>query len=49
MKTEEEIRKHIQELEKLFFSDIYEVDTKKAILIEIQTLKSVLEDTECTQ
>lgn len=41
MKSEEDIKEHIKELEKLLFNE-YSDDTKRAIMIEIQVLKEVL-------
>ena len=46
MRSEDEIREHISELEKLLFDNTYEDDTKRLMLVELQTLKAVLEDTE---
>ena len=42
MKTEEEIREHIKGLERLLFESTYADDTKRAMLIDLQTLKAVL-------
>jgi len=44
MRSEDEIRKHISELEKLLFDSTYADDTKMAMLIELQTLKAVLQE-----
>lgn len=44
MKTEEEIRNHIKELEKLLFESTYAADTKRLIIVELQTLRAVLEE-----
>ena len=44
MRSEDEIRKHISKLEKLLFDNTYADDTKQLILVEIQTLKAVLQE-----
>jgi hypothetical protein len=46
MKTVEEIREHIKGLEKLLFENTYADDTKRLIMVELQSLRAVLEDNE---
>lgn len=46
MRSEDEIREHISGLEKLLFDNTYADDTKRLMLVELQTLKAVLEDTD---
>ena len=45
MRSEEEIREHIKGLEQLIFNTDYADDTKRAMLIELQTLKAILGNT----
>ena len=40
----EEIREHIKGLEKLLFENTYADDTKRLIMVELQSLRAVLED-----
>ena len=49
MRSEQEIREEISELEKLLFDNTYADDTKRLMLVELQTLKAVLEDTDNEQ
>ena len=44
MRSEDEIRQHISKLEKLLFNNTYADDTKRLMLVELQTLKAVLQE-----
>ena len=46
MKTVEEIKEHIKGMEKLLFESTYADDTKRLIMVELQTLRAVIEDSE---
>lgn len=44
MKSEQEIREHISNLEKMLFNPMYSDETKRLFLVEIQVLKAVLNE-----
>ena len=46
MKTVEEIKEHIKGIEKLLFESTYADDTKRLMMVELQTLRAVIEDNE---
>ncbi len=44
MKSEQEIREHIRNLEKMLLNPLYSDDTKRLFLVEIQVLRAVLNE-----